>query len=142
MKPVWDKLGDEFAGSSSVMIGDADCTAEGKELCEKFEVRGYPTIKYFADGDDAGSDYSGGRDFESLTNFVHETLEVKCTVKDPVLCTEKEKAYIEKMKAKSGNELDAQLARLKKMEGASMKPQLKTWMKQRLNILNGLKDEL
>jgi hypothetical protein len=38
MKPAWDQLGDEFAGSSSVLIGDVDCTADGEELCSKFEV--------------------------------------------------------------------------------------------------------
>lgn len=38
MKPAWDQLGDEFAGSSSVVIGDVDCTADGEELCSKFEV--------------------------------------------------------------------------------------------------------
>jgi hypothetical protein len=40
MKPAWDKLGDEFAASSSVLIGDVDCTASGEELCTKFEIRG------------------------------------------------------------------------------------------------------
>jgi len=40
MKPAWDQLGDEFAGSSSVAIADADCTAEGKAACEKFGVSG------------------------------------------------------------------------------------------------------
>jgi len=142
MKPAWDKLGDEFAGSASVMIGDADCTAEGKELCEQYEVRGYPTIKYFVDGDSDGTDYQGGRDFETLKNFVHENIEVKCNVKDPILCTEKEKAYIEKMKKKSGEERKAHITRLEKMMGASMTAELKRWMTQRLNILNGLKDEL
>jgi protein disulfide-isomerase A6 len=34
MKPDWDKLGDEFAGSKTVLIGDVDCTVE-KDLCSK-----------------------------------------------------------------------------------------------------------
>jgi hypothetical protein len=40
MKPAWDQLGDEFAASSSVLIGDVDCTASGEELCTDFEIRG------------------------------------------------------------------------------------------------------
>ncbi|MGK3750184.1 MAG: hypothetical protein ACI8RD_002483 [Bacillariaceae sp.] len=40
MKPAWDQLGDEFAGSSSVVIGDADCTASGEELCQTFGIKG------------------------------------------------------------------------------------------------------
>ena len=40
MKPAWDKLGDEYAASSSVLIADADCTASAKELCEQFDIKG------------------------------------------------------------------------------------------------------
>ena len=40
MKPAWDQLGDEFAGSSSVVIGDADCTASGEEICQTFGIKG------------------------------------------------------------------------------------------------------
>jgi len=34
MKPDWDELGAEYAGSNSVLIGDVDCTASGEELCK------------------------------------------------------------------------------------------------------------
>ena len=40
MKPDWDALGDEYADSKTVVIGDVDCTAAGKPLCEKYGVRG------------------------------------------------------------------------------------------------------
>jgi len=45
MKPDWDALGDVYEDSKTVLIGDADCTAAGKSLCEKHGVRGYPTLK-------------------------------------------------------------------------------------------------
>ena len=62
MKPAWDQLGAEYADSTSVLIGDADCTASGKDLCEEYEVRGYPTIKYFtSETGPKGADYNGGR---------------------------------------------------------------------------------
>lgn len=142
MKPDWDKLGDEYAGSRSVLIGDADCTADGESLCQKYNVQGYPTIKYFKDGNMEGEDYRGGRDFESLRSFVADELEVKCNVADPSECTDKEKGYIEKMKAKSAEDRKKQLDRLSKMKGESMKAELKSWLNARLNILNGLEQEL
>jgi protein disulfide-isomerase A6 len=138
MKPAWDQLGDEFAGSSSVLIGDVDCTADGEELCSKFEVRGYPTIKYFTDGDVDGQDYQGGRDFDSLKQFVEENLEAKCNVNDLENCNEKEKSYIEKMKQKSQEDIKRQLGRLEGMKGESMKAELKRWLNQRLAILKEL----
>lgn len=144
MKPAWDQLGGEYAGSSDVLIGDADCTADAKDLCEKFEVRGYPTIKYFKDGDEDGQDYQGGRDFDSLKKFVAENLERPCDVSDPAKCTEKEKKYIDKMKAKSSEDRKKQISRLDGMKGESMKAELKAWISQRLHILKSLEasDEL
>mmetsp|Transcript_122217 Transcript_122217/g.353375 ORF Transcript_122217/g.353375 Transcript_122217/m.353375 type:complete len:144 (+) Transcript_122217:244-675(+) len=143
MKPDWDKLGDEYAASSSVLIGDVDCTAsESESLCEEFEVRGYPTIKYFVDGDTKGQDYQKGRDFESLKQFTVDTLEVKCNVSSPDDCTDKEKGYIEKMKGKSSDDRKKQIERLEKMAGDSMKAELKQWLHQRLHILNSLEGEL
>ena len=35
-----------YEGSSSVVIGDVDCTVE-QDLCSKFGVSGYPTLKVF-----------------------------------------------------------------------------------------------
>mmetsp|Transcript_33926 Transcript_33926/g.48183 ORF Transcript_33926/g.48183 Transcript_33926/m.48183 type:complete len:143 (+) Transcript_33926:162-590(+) len=142
MKPAWDQLGDEYAASSSVLIGDVDCTADGQDLCTDFGIQGYPTIKYFKDGDEKGEDYQGGRDFDSLKKFTEENLEIMCDIKSGDECTDKEKGYIDKMKAKSADEIKAQLDRLNKMKGSSMKAELKKWLGQRLRILKGLHDEL
>ena len=40
MKPDWDQLGEHFAGSSSVLIGDADCTGPTKAKCTEYGVTG------------------------------------------------------------------------------------------------------
>lgn len=138
MKPAWDQLGGEYAGSSSVLIADVDCTADGEELCSKFQIGGYPTIKYFVDGDMEGQDYQGGRDFDSLKSFTEENLEVKCDISNPVDCSDKEKGYIAKMKAKSAEDRSSQITRLEGMQGSSMKPELKQWLVQRLRILKAL----
>jgi len=138
MKPSWDSLGDEFAGSSSVLIGDVDCTAGGQSLCEKHGVQGYPTVKFFMDGDiDEGEDYQLGRDFDTLKGFVEDTLEAKCLVTDPAGsgCDEKEQGYIEKMSAKSEEERSKQLERLDGMKGQTMAPSNKKWLMQRLGVL-------
>ena len=139
MAAAWNQLGDKFnAETSSVLIGDVDCTASGDSLCEDFGIRGYPTIKYFVDGDLEGQDYQSGRDYDSLESFVHETLEVKCNIADPVDCSEKEKAYLEKMKAKTAADRQKQIDRLTKMQGDTMKAELKQWLMQRLRILTAL----
>jgi protein disulfide-isomerase A6 len=139
MKPAYDKLGEEYKDSSSVVIGDADCTASGKELCDANDVRGYPTIKYFTgETGPKGADYNGGRDYEALKAWVEENLEVKCLLDNTEGCSDKEKEFMEKWKAKGKEEVTSQLERLKGMSSGSMKPDLKKWLVQRMNILKQL----
>ena len=139
MKPAWDKLGTEFADSSSVLIGDADCTVE-TELCSDHGVKGYPTIKYFpaGEGKAGAKDYGGGRDFDSLKKFTEETLAGGWDVDDESTCDEKENAYNAKMRAKGADAIAKQLKRLEGMKNKPMKPELKKWMMARLNILTQL----
>lgn len=48
------------------------------------------------------------------------------------------KEYANKMRGKSADDRKAAAERLEKMRGGSMKPELKSWIIQRLHILNGL----
>jgi len=137
-KPHWDKLGAEYAASSSVLIGDVDCTVE-ESLCSKFGVRGYPTIKYWVNGEQ--KDYQGGRDYDDFKKFTEETLERQCLLDDQSDCSTREKEFIEKTKGKDQAEITKQLERLAPMLKGSMKPELKAWVAQRINILKQLKKE-
>ena len=138
MKPAWDALGDKYASSSSVVVADVDCTVE-QDLCSEYDVKGYPTIKYFtAETDAKGDDYQGGRSAEDLEQFVSETLEVKCLLADTAGCSEKETEFMGKWKAKPKEEAKSQLERLSKMMGGSMAPDLKKWVAQRVSILKQL----
>ena len=85
MKPDWDQLMKEYEGSSTVLIGDADCTAGGKSLCDTVGVRGYPTIKYGSPDD--LQDYKGGRSFADLKKHA-ETLGPSCGPANLDLCDE------------------------------------------------------
>lgn len=35
MKPDWDKLMNEYENHESVLVGEVDCTAAGKSLCDE-----------------------------------------------------------------------------------------------------------
>jgi len=132
MKAAWDQLSDEFAGSRSVLVGDVDCTVHAK-LCESQGVTGYPTIKYWKDGEK--KDYQGGRDYNSLAKHVKDNLAQACTLEDQEPCTDKEKDFITKNQDLSKEKLEAQLTRLQNMQGAKVKPELKQWIGQRISLL-------
>lgn len=136
MKPAFDKLGEAYEGSSSVNIVDVDCTKE-QDLCGKHDVKGYPTIKYWQNGE--VKDYNSGRTFEDMKKFVEDNLEAKCSVEDPKECTEKETKYIEKRKGMDKAANEKELGRLNGMASkGSMKADLKQWLHQRINILKQL----
>lgn len=144
LAPDWDTLASTYASSSSVLIGSVDCTAVvNEDLCQEHGVSGYPTLKYFIDGHE--NDYQGARSLEALETFVSETLDKKCLVgtdeemsKEESNCSGKETDYARKMRSKSAGDRKAQIDRLEKMKNGSMKPELKTWLLQRLHVLKGI----
>jgi len=135
MKAAWEQLGDEFAGSKSVVIGDVDCTVH-QDLCSKHDVKGYPTIKYWKDGE--AQDYSGGRDFDSLSKHVKDNLAQQCAIADQEPCSEREVDFITKMKDLAKDKLEEQLKRLQGMSASKLKADLKQWINQRISILKQL----
>ena len=76
---------------------------------------------------------------------MEDELNKKCVVgseeemkKEESNCSQKEIDYTNKMRSKTADERKTALDRLDKMKGNSMKSELKTWIFQRINILNGL----
>jgi len=112
MKPAWDSLAQQFAKSDKVFVGDVDCTASGKELCERIGVQGFPTIKYFNPPDTDGEDYDGGRDEEALVEFA-KTLGPGCSASTLENCSKEQKAEIEALLKLPEAELTKQLEELK-----------------------------
>jgi len=141
MKPDWDKLGDEFSGSKTVLIGDVDCTVE-KDLCSKYGVRGYPTIKSFTVNPD-GDPYEGGRDYAALKKFADENLGPSCSNDNIDLCDDEQKAILDKYNAMSAAErkkiIDEANAKVEEAE-ETFKSELKK-LQARYEELSKKKDE-
>lgn len=79
LAPVWEELAEKFAfASDQVSIAKVDAD-EHKELGRRFGVQGFPTLKWFDGKSDVPTDYSGGRDLESLSTFI--TQKTGLTVK-------------------------------------------------------------
>merc|ERR1712002_759249 len=67
LAPTWDKLGEKFKDSETVVIAKMDSTAN--EL-EEVKVQGFPTIKLFKKGDNKVIDYNGDRTLEGFVKFL------------------------------------------------------------------------
>lgn len=77
LAPIYEELADSFkSAESKLTIAKVDADSE-KDLGKRFGVQGFPTLKWFDGKSDKPTDYSGGRDLESLQKFVTEKTGVK-----------------------------------------------------------------
>jgi len=107
MKPAWDKLMKKYDGHATILVGDVDCTADGKPLCEANGVEGFPTIKW---GDPSAlEDYEGGRTYDNLVDFAKANLKPLCSPKNIDLCEADKKAQIEKFMNMDAGTLEAEI---------------------------------
>ena len=69
LAPTWEEYS---TAQDLVNIGSVDCTTE-KEICAKYEVKGYPTLLFFP-ADPSSTDkylkYSGARDVNGFNSFL------------------------------------------------------------------------
>ena len=73
LAPIYEELATAFSSfSDKVTVANVDADNH-KDLGKKFGVTGFPTLKWF-DGKPGSEpeDYKGGRDLESLSNFITE----------------------------------------------------------------------
>merc|ERR1712194_979519 len=138
MAADWEKLGEKYNPGGAVSIAEVDCTQEDT-LCGKFSVQGFPTIKYFlAENPGKAEDYNGGRTYDDLDKFTEEKLAPKCTFADQEKCSEKEKQYLAKMKAKGVPACTAEATRLGKMLEGKMKADSRAWASTRQRLAESI----
>mmetsp|Transcript_91571 Transcript_91571/g.285421 ORF Transcript_91571/g.285421 Transcript_91571/m.285421 type:complete len:166 (+) Transcript_91571:46-543(+) len=125
----------------TALIADVDCTAEGKDLCEKHGVKGFPSLKW---GDpDALEDYDGARDYDSLKKFAKEKLKPLCSPANLDLCDEEKRKEIADLQQLPSEDLASQIeAKQKEITGADEEFQREVKaLQERYEGLQKAKDE-
>eukprot|EP00271_Cylindrocystis_brebissonii_P022992 TRINITY_DN916_c0_g1_i1.p1 TRINITY_DN916_c0_g1~~TRINITY_DN916_c0_g1_i1.p1 ORF type:complete len:384 (+),score=84.69 TRINITY_DN916_c0_g1_i1:189-1340(+) len=69
LAPEYDQVGTAFK-KKAVVVGKVDCD-EHKDLCQRFDVGGYPTLKWFPAGSLKPEAYEGGRTAEDILQFIN-----------------------------------------------------------------------
>ncbi|CAJ1343406.1 unnamed protein product [Effrenium voratum] len=101
LKPDWDKLASKWnKADSNALIVDVDCTTDAnKDMCGKYGVQGYPTLKYFGPSTSKdGDSYEDARDLKALNKFVKRTSKKPCAPDSGDNCDKKDNAYLEEIK--------------------------------------------
>lgn len=77
LAPVWEELATSLESQKDkVQIAKVDADAE-RSLGKRFNVQGFPTIKYFDGKSKEPQEYKSGRDLDSLTAFISEQTGIK-----------------------------------------------------------------
>ena len=78
LAPEYEKLSDALASNKQVVIAEIDCdNSDNKDVCGKYGVSGYPTLKFFRRGSTEPDDYNGARSLDDLKKFVEEAMKPK-----------------------------------------------------------------
>ena len=109
LAPVYEELAADFDfAKDKVSIAKVDADAE-KELGKRFGVQGFPTLKWFDGKSQTPEDYTGGRDLDSLKDFIVEKTGIKMKRKK-VVPSPVEYLNDESWKTKIGGDQDAIVA--------------------------------
>jgi len=73
LAPEMAKLGEAIvkAKTESVTVAKVNCDAH-RDLCSKYGVQGYPTLKFFPLGSTTPEDYTSGRSADDLAEFINQ----------------------------------------------------------------------
>ncbi|KAF5023810.1 hypothetical protein F66182_4118 [Fusarium sp. NRRL 66182] len=77
LAPIWEELAETYEhAKDKVQIAKVDADAH-RDLGKRFNIQGFPTLKYFDGKSAKPQEYKSGRDLEALTEFIVEKTGVK-----------------------------------------------------------------
>jgi len=79
LAPDYDKAAISLEGEETAVIAKVDCD-EHKELCSKYGVSGYPTLKFYPKDNKEGEAYNGGRSPKDFVDFFNQRSGTERTV--------------------------------------------------------------
>jgi len=80
LAPDYEIVGETFDKEPSVVIAKVDADAH-KDLGGRFDVHGFPTLKWFPKGSTTPEAYEGGRTVDDIVTFVNNKAGTKARVK-------------------------------------------------------------
>ncbi|XP_039048343.1 probable protein disulfide-isomerase A6 [Hibiscus syriacus] len=71
LAPTYEEVATAFKMEDDVIIANLDAD-KYKDLAEKYEVTGFPTLKFFLKGNKTGEDYNGERDLNAFVAVINK----------------------------------------------------------------------
>jgi protein disulfide-isomerase A6 len=70
LAPAFETVSAVFSNEESLVIAEVNCDEE-KDLCTKYGVTGFPTLKWFPKANKAGEAYEGGREVQAFVDYLN-----------------------------------------------------------------------
>ena len=83
LAPEWAIVGDMYTKEEDDMIIAAVDATESKDTASNYEIKGYPTIKYFPKGSTDPEEYDGGRTADTISSWINKKIGTTKIVKKP-----------------------------------------------------------
>lgn len=82
LAPEYDQVGEVIQKfSDKVVVAKVDCDAH-KDLCGRYDITGYPTLKWFPKGETKKGDaYNGGRTADDILSFISGKVGINAKIK-------------------------------------------------------------
>ena len=72
LAPTWESLAEDFETESGVLVAKVDAEApQSKKTADEFDIKSYPTIKFFPKGSSKPEEYDGGRSEQDFVTFIN-----------------------------------------------------------------------
>jgi protein disulfide-isomerase A6 len=78
LKPIYEKVATTFKPEADCVVANLDANDEkNADLSKKYEIQGFPTLKFFSKGQSEPITYEGGRSEVDLVNFLNEKCDTQ-----------------------------------------------------------------
>eukprot|EP01133_Synstelium_polycarpum_P000220 gene220-268_t len=77
LAPDYEILANTYANDANVVVAKMDCdAASNKDMCSKYGITGFPTLKWFSKTNKDGDKYEQGRDLDTFITFINKNAAV------------------------------------------------------------------
>ena len=83
MAPVYEQVADLYTKNENIVIAKVDAD-QHRELGTRFDIKGFPTLKWFPKGSTTPQDFSGSRDEDGIVDFIQTQTGIKVHKKKEV----------------------------------------------------------
>jgi protein disulfide-isomerase-like protein len=80
LAPAYEQVAEAFSKEKSVVVAKVDAD-QHKTLGSRFDVHGFPTLKFFPKGKTEPIAYEGGRTVDDLVNYINDKAGIRARVK-------------------------------------------------------------